>query len=139
MRSIARETIFKIIYKSFFLNGDLSFEEMLEEDNITSDKDKDFAEDYKFIEEIISLYKTNSQKINELINKNVKGYTPERVYKIDRAILATAITELLFYKLTPLKVVVNEAVEMAKKYSTEKSFSFVNGILKSVLEDVNVN
>lgn len=139
MRSIARETIFKIIYKSFFLNGDLSFEEMLEEDSITSDKDKDFAEDYKFIEEIISLYKTNSEKINELINKNVKGYTPERVYKIDRAILATAITELLFYKLTPLKVVVNEAVEMAKKYSTEKSFSFVNGILKSVLEDVNVN
>ncbi len=139
MRSMARETVFKIIYKSLFLNGDLSFDELLEEDDITSDKDKDFAEDFKFIDEIISLYKTNSEQINELINKNLKGYTPERVYKIDRAILATAITELLFYKSTPLKVVVNEAVEMAKKYSTEKSYSFVNGMLKAILEEANVN
>ena len=53
--------------------------------------------------------------------------------------MAIAITEMLFYKLTPYKVVINEAVEMAKKYSTEKSYSFVNGVLKALVEENNVN
>ncbi len=139
MRGLARETAFKIIYKSLFLNGDLSLDEMLEEDNITTEQDKDFAEDYNFVNSIIELYSQNKNYVNNLIDKNLKGYTPDRVYRIDRAILATAITELLFYKQTPLKVVFNEAVEMAKKYSTEKSYSFINGILKTIIEEQNAN
>ena len=139
MRSLARETAFKIIYKSLFLNGDLSIDEMLEEDNINQEQDKDYAEDYDFIKSIVSLYGENKDTIDEMINSKLKGYSPERVYRIDRAILSLAITELLFYKKTPLKVVVNEAVEMAKKYSTEKSYSFVNGILKSVFEGQDAN
>ena len=139
MRSLARETAFKIIYKSYFLDGDLSCDELLEEDKITKELDKDFEDDDKFIRSIISLYKDNVNEINSLIDSNLKGYTPDRVYKIDRAILATAITELKYYKLTPYKVVVNEAVEMAKKYSTEKSYSFVNGILKTIIGENNAN
>ncbi|MCI7003007.1 MAG: transcription antitermination factor NusB [Eubacteriales bacterium] len=139
MRSLARETAFKIIYKSFFLDGDLSCDEILEEDNITEELDKDFNDDNKFVREIVSLYGENKDSVNSLIDSHLKGYTPERVYKIDRAILATAITELNYYKLTPFKVVVNEAVEMAKKYSTEKSYSFVNGMLKTILGEQNAN
>ena len=139
MRSVARETAFKIIYKSFFLDGDLSCDEILEEDNITEELDKDFNDDNKFVREIVSLYGENKDSVNSLIDSHLKGYTPERVYKIDRAILATAITELNYYKLTPFKVVVNEAVEMAKKYSTEKSYSFVNGMLKTILGEQNAN
>ena len=118
MRSLARETAFKVIYKSFFLNGDLSIDELLEEDKITEQEDKDYIEDSKFVKELVSLYEQNQEQINSLINSKLKGYTPERVYRIDRAILATAIAELFFYKQTPYKVVINEAVEMAKKYST---------------------
>lgn len=139
MRSLARETAFKIVYKSLFLDGDLSCDELLEEDNITLEQDKDFADDNNFVRTIIALYGEHQDEINTLINSNLKGYTPERVYKIDRAILATAITEIKYYKLTPLKVVINEAVEMAKKYSTEKSYSFVNGILKAILGEQNAN
>lgn len=139
MRSLARETAFKIIYKSFFLDGDLSCDEILEEDNITEELDKDFNDDNKYVREIVSLYGENKDSVNSLIDSHLKGYTPERVYKIDRAILATAITELNYYKLTPFKVVVNEAVEMAKKYSTEKSYSFVNGMLKTILGEQNAN
>lgn len=139
MRSLARETAFKIIYKSFFLDGDLSCDEILEEDNITEELDKDFCDDNKFVREIVALYGENKDSVNSLIDSHLKGYTPERVYKIDRAILATAITELNYYKLTPFKVVVNEAVEMAKKYSTEKSYSFVNGMLKTILGEQNAN
>lgn len=138
MRSLARETAFKIVYKSLFLNGDLSFEEILEEENITPELDKDYSADIEYITQLINIYKQNSESINQTINQHLKGYTPERVYKIDRAILSIAIAELLYYKQTPLKVVVNEAVEMAKKYSTEKSYSFVNGMLKSIAEENNV-
>lgn len=139
MRSLARETAFKVIYKSLFLNGDLSADEILEEDKITEQDDKDYIEDSKFVLELVGLYQQNQQNINNLIDSHLKGYSPERVYKIDRAILATAIAEMIFYKQTPYKVVVNEAVEMAKKYSTEKSYSFVNGLLKTLIEEQNVN
>lgn len=139
MRSLARETAFKVIYKSLFINGDLSVDELLEEDKITEQEDKDYIEDSKFVTELVSLYEKNQEQINQLINSKLKGYTPERVYRIDRAILATAIAEMLFYKQTPYKVVINEAVEMAKKYSTEKSYSFVNGVLKVLVEEQNVN
>ena len=52
---------------------------------------------------------------------------------MDKDILRIAITELLYIKDAPLKVIVDEAVELAKKYSTEDSSSFVNGILAKVI------
>ena len=56
-----------------------------------------------------------------------------KIVKIDKDILRIAITELLYVKEAPIKVVVDEAVELAKKYSTEDSSSFVNGILAKVI------
>ena len=122
MRKLARETAFKIVYKSLFPSNDLSCEELLEDDNIVD------KEDVEFVSTLIDLYKNNAEEINKSINSKLTAYTPERVYRIDRAILCVALTEILFYKKTPLKVVINEAIEMAKKHSTEKSYSFVNGM-----------
>jgi len=139
MRKLAREVAFKIIYKSYFLKDDLTFEEILEAENITPELDKEFEEDNKFITDLINLYAQNKQDIQQIINSKLSGYTPDRVFKIDRAIMELAVTEIKFYGQTPYKVVINEAVEIAKKYSTEKSYSFVNGILKSVVEELNVN
>ena len=132
MRGKARETAFKIIYKNQFVESDFSAEELLEEDQIVKE------EDINFINALVSLYQKNKQELNAKINEKLIGYTPDRVYRIDRAILLLALTEILYYKQTPVKVVINEAIEMAKKYSTEKSFSFVNGMLKSLTEGVNV-
>ena len=133
MRKLARETAFKIVYKSLFPSNDLSCEELLEDDNIVD------KEDVEFVSTLIDLYKNNAEEINKCINSKLTSYTPDRVYRIDRAILCIALTEILFYKKTPLKVVINEAIEMAKKYSTEKSYSFVNGVLKVLVEEQNVN
>ena len=132
MRKQARETAFKVIYKSLFLENDFSSSELLEEDNILEE------EDVNFVNTLVELYQQNKEEINNSINSKLKWYTPERVYRIDRAILALALTEIKFYKQTPLKVVINEAIEMAKKYSTEKSYSFVNGMLKSLTEGQDV-
>lgn len=128
MRKLARETAFKIIYKSLFNQNDLSCDELIEDDNIVE------QEDIEYIKELIDIYEQNAEEINNKINEKLIGYVPERVYRIDRAIICLALTEIKYYKKTPLKVVINEAIEMAKKYSTEKSYSFVNGMLKSLTE-----
>ena len=133
MRKKARESAFKIIYQSMFIKDNFASEEILEEDEILDKESKGF------VETLIQLYKDNAEEINNLINSKLKGYTPDRVYKIDRAILCLGVTEILYYKETPFKIVVNECVEMAKKYSTEKSYSFINGVLKAVTEGVYGN
>ena len=127
MRKKAREVCFKTIYKNLFLQNDYSFEEIASEENLTE-------EDLKFVETIVSLFQANKDEINKKIDSCLIAYTPDRVYSIDRAILDVAVTEIVYFKETPIPVVINEAVELAKTYSTEKSYSFVNGVLKKIVQ-----
>lgn len=83
--------------------------------------------------EIAEQYKLNHKEIDNEIQKYSNGWDISRMVKIDKDILRIAITELLHIQDTPVKVVVDEAVELAKKYSTEDSSSFVNGILAKVI------
>ena len=83
--------------------------------------------------EIAEQFKNNHKTIDEQIQKYSNGWDISRLVKIDKDILRIAITELLYIKDTPIKVIVDEAVELAKKYSTEDSSSFVNGILAKVI------
>lgn len=80
-------------------------------------------------------YHDNSEEVDNLIQKYSNGWDISRLVKIDKDILRIAITELLHIKETPIKVVVDEAVELAKKYSTEDSSSFINGILAKVISE----
>ena len=79
--------------------------------------------------EIAEQFKLHHNEIQKYSN----GWDISRLVKMDKDILRIAITELLYIKDAPLKVVVDEAVELAKKYSTEDSSSFVNGILAKVI------
>ena len=83
--------------------------------------------------EIAEQFKINHNAIDNEIQKYSNGWDISRLVKIDKDILRIAITELLYTKGAPIKVVVDEAVELAKKYSTEDSSSFVNGILAKVI------
>ena len=83
--------------------------------------------------EIAEQFKLNHKAIDEEIQKYSNGWDISRLVKIDKDILRIAITELLYTKGAPIKVIVDEAVELAKKYSTEDSSSFVNGILAKVI------
>lgn len=129
MRALAREVAFKKIYEGLF-NLDTEIDVFFEHDNLSKDEDKVFAST------LVDLYIQNKSEIDNLINGMLKDYSPERVFKIDRAILSLAVAELKFYKQTPKSVVINEAVNLAKKYGAEKSYSFVNGILKSITEAI---
>ena len=83
--------------------------------------------------EIAQTYKEHKEEIDTQIKEFSIGWDFSRLVKIDKDILRIAITELLFTKGAPVKVIVDEAVELAKKYSTEDSSSFVNGILAKVI------
>ena len=77
----------------------------------------------------------HKEEINDIISTHLKGYTINRVYKVDLAILIVAIVELNYIKENPKEVIVNEAVELAKKYSTEKSPRFINGLLADIFNN----
>ena len=84
---------------------------------------------------IAEKFKENSVFIDEQIQKFAKGWNIERLVKMDKDILRIAIIELLYIKDAPMKVIVDEALELAKKYSTDESSSFINGILAKVVTE----
>ena len=83
--------------------------------------------------EIAEQFKLHAKEVDGEIQKYSNGWDISRLVKMDKDILRIAITELLFVKDAPIKVVCDEAVELAKKYSTDDSSSFVNGILAKVI------
>lgn len=85
-----------------------------------------------YILKIVTEYKNNHEMIDGQIKKYAYGWDIDRLVKMDKDILRIAISEMLYIKDAPLKVIIDEAVELAKNYSTEDSASFVNGILGKV-------
>ena len=82
---------------------------------------------------IAEKFKENQEVVDGQIKEFAKGWDFDRLVKVDKDIMRIAITELMFVEEVPHKVVVDEAVELAKKYSTEDSSSFINGVLAKVI------
>lgn len=82
--------------------------------------------------------KANRDEIDATIDSLAHGYSIDRIAAVDLAILRLATFELAFGKSVPPAVAIDEAVELAKKYSTEQSGSFINGILASVLKKYEI-
>ncbi len=76
---------------------------------------------------------THAAELDEIISAHARNWKIERISAIDRAILRLAIAELRTVS-TPAKVVLNEAVELAKKFSSEEAASFINGILDAAMK-----
>ncbi len=88
----------------------------------------------RHIEQIFKTYKDKKDEIDSIIKQYAIGWDIERLFKIDKDILRIAIAELVYIKDAPVKVVIDEAIELAKKYSTDDSPYFINGILAKVVE-----
>lgn len=88
---------------------------------------------------IAEIFQKNHKEIDDTIQKYVKNWDVTRLIRMDKDILRIAIIELLYMKDAPMKVIVDEALELAKKYSTEDSASFINGILAKVIVDNGIN
>ena len=82
---------------------------------------------------IANAFKEHHNEVDKQIREFAIGWDFDRLIKIDKDIMRIAITELMYVEEVPHKVVVDEAVELAKKYSTEDSSSFINGVLAKVI------
>ena len=130
-RSKARDMAFKFLYQVEVQkeNNKDAVNLFFENNSIEGKEAK------KYILDIAEGVKKHSDDINGLIEKNLKkDWKIDRISKVTLAILKLAIYEIKYAKL-PFKVVINEAVELAKKYGEDSSPTFVNGILASVVKE----
>ena len=131
-RTTMRELAFKLLY-SLEIQKLEELKEQIDTYIETNDINNDEA--IAYIEDAVLGIEKNKKTINELIKNNLKSdWKIERVSKIDLSILKLAVYEIK-YKNLPYKVVINEAVELAKKYGEDNSPKFVNGILASIIRE----
>lgn len=130
-RTKTRENAFKLIYSSELQKNmnEGQIELFLQENKIEK------KEEIQYIKKVFNGVKENEEEITSLIESNLKAkWTMDRISKINLVILKLAIFELIYSKI-PYKVVINEAVELAKKYGDDNSKAFVNGILASIVKE----
>lgn len=125
-RREAREQCFAVLFEMTF-NADESYEEILEK---AVESRLIVANDYTI--KLLKYYAENSEAIDNIIRENVKGWNFNRISRVPLSVLRMAVSELQCTK-TPKSVVINEAVELTKKYAAPKESKFVNGVLGAMV------
>ncbi|MBE6048436.1 MAG: transcription antitermination factor NusB [Clostridium sp.] len=92
--------------------------------------------DLGYIKEILYGIDSKKEELDSIIESNLKNWKIERIAKINLTILRLAILEMKYIEDVPAKVALNEALELTKKYSDEKSVSFINAVLDKVLKSL---
>jgi len=85
-----------------------------------------------FADDLFGLATERSQEIDDLIQKHAQHWRMERMAAVDRNVLRASVAELLSQHGTPRPVIINEALEIARKFSSPESVQFINGVLDSV-------
>lgn len=96
----------------------------------------DTEEELDFAKQLLLLAFNNKEEYYQLIESHLKDWDMSRIAKMDKVILQVALAEILGFPNIALEVSINEYVELAKEYSGEKSFQFVNGILEEIVKDL---
>lgn len=94
---------------------------------------------YEFARKLVIQTVEHSADIDKIIKARVANWDFKRIATLDRLILRMGICELLYFREIPPKVTMNEAIELAKLFSTERSGQFVNGVLDAVLNDIKLH
>ena len=125
-RSNARENVFKLVFEYVFNK---------EKDNVLLDEvTASESGEQAYIKEVYNGVIDKYDELCDVISSSSEGFSFDRLYKVDLAILLVAIFEIKYVESIPEKVSINEALNLAKIYSTEKSHKFINGILASVVK-----
>lgn len=130
-RKEERELAFTLIFEKIF-NNELTIEEIVE--NAVEAR---LIEENTFAFSLARLTYEHCNEIDTIINDNSIGWKVERLPKVSLAVMRLALCEILYVPSVPTGVSINEAVELAKKFSTQEDASFINGILgKYVRENI---
>ena len=127
MRTIARETIFKILFSRQFSDGDGT-----ELKNALYRAEKLDSEDIAYADKVLSIIEQHKDEFAEIIDRHSYAFPEKRIYPADRSILLIGLAERLYCDDIPAKVTYNEAANIASKYSSERSASYISGILSSI-------
>ncbi|NLY78216.1 MAG: transcription antitermination factor NusB [Tissierellia bacterium] len=133
-RKRARESTMKLLYQ-MEMHEDFS-------DHIVNFyfENNNFDEGEKeYILDAVSKIVENLESIDSQIEKNIEKWEINRLAKIDLCVLRIAIYEILYRPDIPIEVSINEAIEISKKYSSEQSSKFVNGVLGSIVRSNDIN
>lgn len=131
---LAREEVFKLVFGVEATES--TSDELKQNFDIYLQNDEEFIatlneNQLEFIKSSINGIVQNYSNIKDTIKKNTKNWAYARIGVIERALLIVATYEFSF-KNTPIEVIANEIVELAKEYGNEKSYEFVNGILANI-------
>ena len=129
-RKEARELLMQLLYQMELLD-DHSEEtkDAYLEKNFSEKGHRDYAA------QLLDLVLTKKDDVDAKINENSNKWSTSRMPKVDVAILRLAVVELLYMDDIPDAVAINEAVDMAKKYGTDESKAFINGILGKIAKE----
>ncbi len=125
-----REHIFRMLFRVEFHPEeelDEQLEQFLEESEPIS------MEDEAYIQNKYLQIKENLSQLDSIIDSNTKGWKTNRMGKVDLAIIRLAVYEMKMDDDVPTGVAINEAVELARKFGTDESPAFVNGVLAKIL------
>lgn len=125
-RKLARENAFILVFESIF-KKDETAEEIFEKATVVRGLEVD-----DYVKNVFFGSYENREKLDEAMDKHLKGWKKERVSPVSMAILRVGCYEIMFLEDIPSKVSINEAIELSKKYDDEKSYSFINGVLNAV-------
>lgn len=127
-RIVARENLVKLVFEYLFTGKADEIELGFLSENKSVSK-----EDFLYITTSLNDISSRTNEIVDLIKKNLKDFSYSQIFKMDLAILFVAIYEIKFLEL-PYQIAINEAINLAKKYSTDKSPKFINGVLSSIVK-----
>ncbi len=99
----------------------------------------DTEEECRFAEQLLEKTLAGHDQYEQLINSHLKGWDADRIADMDRVILEEALAEILEFEEIPLTISLNEYIELAKEYSGDKSYMFINGILTEILREMRIN
>lgn len=125
----AREQAFIILFEKSF-NSELTIDEIL---NIAVESE--VIEKNKMTADIVRKAEEHIDDIDGVIEKNLKGWSKQRISKVSLALLRMAVCEMKYFDKVPVSVSINEAVEICKVYGSDEDKSFVNGILGSIARE----
>jgi len=131
-RKRAREEFFKLLFEADVKDESLV---VVAADFVTREEFDLGDEDKKFIKGYAENMENFSQEIENVLENNLKGWSLNRIGVVERVILKFAAYELLKEKEVGFQIVVNEAIELAKKYGDVKSYEFINGVLANIIKN----
>ena len=134
-RRKSRELAMQMLFQ-----GDLGKQKPEEVETLFWDSREDVDDETRgFADDLHRLATTREDEVDALIEKHAQNWRMERMPVVDRNLLRTAVAEMLGYPKTPTAVVINETLEIARRYAAPESVNFLNGVLDAIGRELLVD